>query len=119
MNLTFSEEEEAFRQEVRAWVREAMPEDMLEKARGEGHYTPLDTLRWHRILHEKGWIAPHWPKEVGGTGWDAARMDSLMLLAKRERSLGYSGEGDFHIAADGRLARRGADETSPYVFTGV
>lgn len=52
-------------------------------------------------------------------GWDAARMDSLMLLAKRERSLGYSGEGDFHIAADGRLARRGADETSPYVFTGV
>jgi alkylation response protein AidB-like acyl-CoA dehydrogenase len=73
MNLTFSEEEEAFREEVRAWIREAMPEDMAAKAGGEGRFTPFDTLRWHRILYEKGWIAPHWPEELGGTGWDAAR----------------------------------------------
>jgi alkylation response protein AidB-like acyl-CoA dehydrogenase len=46
---------------------------MREKARGAGGFTPEDSATWHRILHQKGWAAPHWPKEVGGTGWDAAR----------------------------------------------
>ena len=27
------------------------------------------TMRWHRILNEKGWAAPRWPVEFGGTGW--------------------------------------------------
>ena len=27
------------------------------------------TMRWHRILHKKGWVAPRWPVEHGGTGW--------------------------------------------------
>lgn len=73
MDLTFTEEEEIFRQEVRAWIQEAMPKDMREKARGAGGFTAEDSKIWHRILHAKGWIAPHWPKEVGGTGWNAAR----------------------------------------------
>lgn len=73
MNLTFTEEEEAFRREVRTWIEQAMPEDIREKARGAGHFTPEDSLVWHKILYEKGWAAPHWPKEHGGTGWDAAR----------------------------------------------
>jgi hypothetical protein len=73
MDLTFTEEEEAFRREVRAWIQDAMPEDMCQKARGAGGFTPEDSKIWHRILHAKGWIAPHWPKEVGGTGWNAAR----------------------------------------------
>ena len=34
---------------------------------------PRTPPAWHKILYEKGWVAPHWPKEVGGTGWDAAR----------------------------------------------
>lgn len=73
MDLTFHEDEEAFRLEVRAWIQEAMPEDMRKKARGAGGFKPEDSAIWHRILHAKGWIAPHWPKEVGGTGWNAAR----------------------------------------------
>ena len=73
MNLTFSAEEEAFREEVRSWIRSTMPDDIRKKADGDGHFTPDDSLRWHQILHKKGWIAPHWPEEVGGTGWDAAR----------------------------------------------
>jgi alkylation response protein AidB-like acyl-CoA dehydrogenase len=73
MNLTFSEEEEAFRQEVRAWIQEAMPEDMRARAEGTGGFSLEDSVAWQKILYEKGWVAPHWPKEVGGTGWDAAR----------------------------------------------
>lgn len=51
--------------------------------------------------------------------WDGGRMDGLLLLAPRERSLGYAGDGDFHLAADGRLTRRGKGETSPFAFSGV
>ena len=54
MDLTFTEEEEAFRREVRAWIPAAMPEDMREKARGAGGFTPEDSAAWHRILHKKG-----------------------------------------------------------------
>lgn len=73
MNLTFTEEEEAFRRHVREWIEQAMPEDMRRKAKGDGHFTPEDSAVWHKILYEKGWAAPHWPKEHGGTGWDAAK----------------------------------------------
>lgn len=73
MDLTFSEEDEQFRREVRAWIQEAMPEDMRRKAEGDGGFTPMDSYTWHKILYEKGWVAPHWPEDVGGTGWDAAK----------------------------------------------
>lgn len=55
--------------------------------------------------------------------WDGDRMDTLMLLAPVSNSLGYSGRGDFHCDADGRLSRSGSGSGSgaaaPYVFAGV
>lgn len=51
--------------------------------------------------------------------WDETRMDSLLLLATSVRSLGYDGEGDFLMHADGRLERRRAGSPAPFVFTGV
>jgi N-acetyl-alpha-D-muramate 1-phosphate uridylyltransferase len=51
--------------------------------------------------------------------WNPDRMDSLLLLAKVDESLGYDGAGDFNIAADGTLNRRARGTTSPYVFAGV
>lgn len=52
-------------------------------------------------------------------GWDATRMDCLMLLAHRSTSLGFDGPGDFAMDVDGRLERRGSRPETPYVFTGV
>ena len=51
--------------------------------------------------------------------WDDSRMDSLMLLAPRETSLGYDGHGDFHMRDDGHLSRRTPGSDAPYVFAGV
>jgi MurNAc alpha-1-phosphate uridylyltransferase len=51
--------------------------------------------------------------------WNPDRMDSLMLLAPRETSLGYDGHGDFNLEPDGRLVRRGAAQHAPFVFAGV
>ena len=75
MNISFSAEHEAFRDEVRTFLSEALDDDLRRAQK----YCPgifLDyehNIRWHRILHAKGWIAPAWPKQYGGTGWDLTR----------------------------------------------
>lgn len=51
--------------------------------------------------------------------WDPQRMDSLLLLAERARSIGYDGAGDFDLGANGQLARRAKGTETPYVFAGV
>jgi len=51
--------------------------------------------------------------------WDAERMDALLLVAPVETAVGYDGSGDFDMDAAGRLMRRGASRSAPYVFTGI
>ncbi|WP_394828209.1 acyl-CoA dehydrogenase family protein [Pendulispora albinea] len=69
MDLNFTAEEQAFRDEVRAFVRANLPPALSEKVLHAKHLTKDDTLEWHRILHRKGWIGYSWPREFGGTGW--------------------------------------------------
>ncbi len=70
MDLNYSPEEQAFREEVRGWLRENLPADLREKVSTHAHLAKDDLQRWHRILAARGWVAPSWPKEWGGTGWD-------------------------------------------------
>ena len=51
--------------------------------------------------------------------WDPARMDGLLLLVSQNGARNFRGKGDFHMAADGRLARRKAEGIAPFVFTGI
>ena len=66
-----------------------------------------------------------WSEGIGSTlsqmldVWDGERMDCLMLLASTSTSIGYDGRGDFGMAADGRLTRRGERVSVPFVFAGV
>ncbi|MCA9670117.1 MAG: acyl-CoA dehydrogenase family protein [Myxococcales bacterium] len=71
MNLSFSPEELAFRDEVRAWIAGALPESM--KAKLDGNFSHDDSMAWHKLLAKKGWVAPHWPAEYGGPGLDSTR----------------------------------------------
>ncbi|MBV9693877.1 MAG: acyl-CoA dehydrogenase family protein, partial [Alphaproteobacteria bacterium] len=74
MDLTFSPEEEAFRQEVRAFIAEAKTK--LPKAIGvpeSATRSKEDYLAWHKLLFQKGWVAPAWPKQYGGTGWSVTQ----------------------------------------------
>ncbi|HYB99858.1 MAG TPA: acyl-CoA dehydrogenase family protein [Candidatus Limnocylindrales bacterium] len=73
MDMSYTPEQIAFRDEVRAWIKQAMPEHIRHKAEAGGHFEHEEIMEWHRILHKKGWVAPHWPKEVGGPGWDVAQ----------------------------------------------
>ncbi|MGV6802469.1 MAG: acyl-CoA dehydrogenase family protein [bacterium] len=66
MDLAMSAEDEAFRQEIRAGLDEIWPEEMRG---GNVDVTRETYLPYHRALFDKGWVAPAWPKEYGGTGW--------------------------------------------------
>jgi acyl-CoA dehydrogenase len=72
MDLNLTGEEAAFRDEVRAFLDEKLTPELKEAG---SLTTSVFTdkpwnLKWQKILHEKGWAAPAWPVEYGGTGWN-------------------------------------------------
>ncbi|HEV7414899.1 MAG TPA: pimeloyl-CoA dehydrogenase large subunit [Tianweitania sediminis] len=69
MDLRFTDEEVAFRQEVRDFIATNLPAETRERLQSGHHPTRDDIVNWQRILNEKGWAVPHWPEEWGGTGW--------------------------------------------------
>ncbi|MBX7079685.1 MAG: acyl-CoA dehydrogenase family protein [Nannocystaceae bacterium] len=73
MDLSFSEADLAFRDEVRAWIAANMPADLRAIAEVDGHFEHADTMRWHRLLAAQGWVAPHWPRKFGGPGLTATQ----------------------------------------------
>jgi len=72
MDMDLAPEHVAFVEEVRDFLAE-MPPDLAEGARNAHYFDHEQTMAWHHILYEKGWAAPHWPEEHGGTGWDITR----------------------------------------------
>ena len=85
MDLNYSADELAFRDEVRGWLRENLPGDLRDTVVNYRELSREDLLRWHRILAKQGWVAPGWPKEWGGTGWNVAQRYIF------EEECGYAG----------------------------
>jgi pimeloyl-CoA dehydrogenase large subunit len=73
MDLRFTDEEAAFREEVRAFFKSALPERLRRKMVDRHHPSKEDLVQWQQTLNAKGWAVPHWPVEWGGTGWDPVR----------------------------------------------
>ncbi|WGM39787.1 acyl-CoA dehydrogenase family protein [Caulobacter sp. NIBR1757] len=90
MNLDFSPEDIAFRDEVRAFIAENYPAQLRDKGSDREDLSKDDFLSWHKVLAKKGWVAPSWPKEWGGCGWtstqkylfgeEMARADAIPIL---------------------------------------
>ncbi|UUX94079.1 acyl-CoA dehydrogenase family protein [Aquabacterium sp. J223] len=71
MDLQFTAEQQAFREEIRQWVRQHLPADISHKVHHALRLTKDDMQRWAGILGQKGWHGYGWPKAFGGPGWDA------------------------------------------------
>jgi len=69
MDLNYSDEDLAFREEVRAFLAANLPPDLQHKVRSHLRLSKDDSVRWHKILAAQGWVAPGWPVEFGGPGW--------------------------------------------------
>jgi pimeloyl-CoA dehydrogenase large subunit len=73
MDLRFTPEEIAFRDEARAFFREKIPAEIRRKVSEGRHLSKEDMVTSHRILHARGWAVPHWPKEWGGQNLSAVQ----------------------------------------------
>jgi alkylation response protein AidB-like acyl-CoA dehydrogenase len=71
MDLRFTPEEIAFREEVRTFIRDNLPADIRDRMKLGHGPRKEDTVRWQRILNAKGWAGLSWGKEYGGPGWSA------------------------------------------------
>ncbi len=90
MDMEFNADELAFRDEVRTFIAENYPEQLRGKQDEGEELSKEDFLAWHKVLAKKGWVAPAWPVEYGGTGWTAtqkyiwseetARADCIRLM---------------------------------------
>ena len=71
MDLALSSADLAFRDEVRAFLGEALTPELRAAGRAQtsAFIEPHHSLPWQRILHAKGWVAPSWPREYGGAGF--------------------------------------------------
>ena len=67
MDIAFSPEELAFRDEVRAFFDDQFDDEVVARLRSENFKEAI--VEWQQRLYKKGWIAANWPVEYGGTGW--------------------------------------------------
>lgn len=74
MDTSFAPEELAFRDEVRAFIAQEYDEELQGRlASSDPAIFKQAVIEWQKRLHAKGWIAPNWPVEYGGTGWNATQ----------------------------------------------
>jgi len=73
MDLAFTPEEQQFRLDIRAWVRNQLPADIAHKVHNALQLSREDMQRWGQILGKQGWLGHAWPKEFGGPGWNSVQ----------------------------------------------
>ena len=71
-NLALALRNEEVAPKVRAFLKDRLPPEIAAKAGSGFRLSKDDHVRWQQILFEKGWMAPGWPVELGGTGWTAS-----------------------------------------------
>jgi len=69
MDLRFSPEENAFRGEMRDFFRAKVPASIRKKVSEGRHLDKEELVTAHKVLHERGYAVPHWPKQWGGADW--------------------------------------------------
>jgi alkylation response protein AidB-like acyl-CoA dehydrogenase len=108
MDLDFTDEDEAFRQEVRDFLTAALPEDLRHKMVERRHLGKEEIVHWQRILNARGWAVPGWPVEYGGQSWSPTQR----YIFQEEMALAHAPEpSPFNVNMIGPvIARFGSDE---------
>ena len=117
MNLTWTPELRRFR-EVAAFAAASLPPDIRDKVLRHQRLERDDYVRWHLVLADRGWGAPTWPVEHGGTGWNALQrlifeVECFKAGAPRLLPFGLSMIGPVHEVRQRRAAGRAAAAHHP------
>jgi pimeloyl-CoA dehydrogenase large subunit len=93
MELRWTDEERAFRQEVRDFINRELPKETRDRMIRGKSPTKDQVVEWQRKLNKQGWAAPEWPKEYGGPGWTMAQryiFREELMLAPAPSPLGFN-----------------------------
>ena len=93
MDLSFTKEEQAFREEVRAFFRDNVPPATRQKLVEGRHLSKQEMIDWWRILNKKGWGVSHWPKEYGGRRCSTTLTPRNCRRTRRRRRLRSASAG--------------------------
>jgi pimeloyl-CoA dehydrogenase large subunit len=113
MDLTFTEEERAFRAEARRFFRSEVPESIRRKVTEGIDLTKEDIVTSHRILNARGWATPNWPVEWGGQNWSPVQ---LYLYQDEMQQAGVPGPLAFNVSMVGPVIAQFGNEATKRRF---
>ena len=91
MNLNFKKEDLIFQEEVREFINDNLNHITKKKMEEGYHLTKEDMVNWYNKLSMKGWMAPNWPKEYGGTDWTVTQR----FIFNNECAEAYAPDGEY------------------------
>jgi len=74
MEISFTEKDLEFRDEIRSWIENEYPKHIKEKQEKGESLTKEEVTEFHKALTAKGWMGYNWPTEYGGTGWTSSQI---------------------------------------------
>ncbi|MCZ6855302.1 MAG: acyl-CoA dehydrogenase family protein, partial [Gammaproteobacteria bacterium] len=93
MRISLSDQQAQFRDDIRSFLATELPTDIAGKVRLNRGVGKEDVARWTKILNHRGWAAPGWPEEHGGTGWSLIQRHVFDVECRRAQAPVLSGFG--------------------------
>ena len=74
MEISFTEKDLEFRDEIRSWIENDYPKHIKEKQDKGEVLTKEEVIEFHKALAARGWLGYNWPSQYGGTGWTSTQI---------------------------------------------
>jgi len=103
MEISFTEKDLEFRDEIRSWIKHDYPKHIKEKQDKGEILTKEDVIEFHKALAAKGWMGYNWPAEYGGTGWTSTQI--------------YIFQKEFGLAGCPNILPFGVGMVGPVIYT--
>ena len=112
MRLALSPEDQQFQEEVRTFLAAELDPELAHRVRCGYPIAKADQDEWTRILNRRGWAAPNWPVDVGGTGWSMLRRHLFEIELRAHHAPETQGFGFSMVGP--AIIRYGSDEQKAY-----
>jgi len=93
MQYQLTAEQQAFQHEVESFLAAELPEDLADKVRCGAGVSKQELGAWTKTLNARGWAAPNWPQEYGGTGWNLVQRHIFDVACRQAHAPQLSGFG--------------------------